>query len=138
MADYAIAIISGRMAQDPVEYATQSGSKVYKFSVASRKRFAKNNETSFYDCVSWGDPNVLKYRKGDYVLVTGDLAIEQYTKKDGTTAKIVQLSVTDIRWNSPLTKEDAEKRAAEKKSKEAEEAVNISPADDDDDDSLPF
>lgn len=137
MADYAIAIISGRMAQDPVEYATQSGSKVYKFSVASRKRFSKNNETSFYDCVSWGDPNVLKYRKGDYVLVTGDLAIEQYTKKDGTTAKIVQLSVTDIRWNSPLTKEDAEKRAAEKKSKEAEEAVNISPADDDDD-ALPF
>ena len=82
-------IISGNLGQDPIIRSTQSGKKVANFSVAVRRRVAKdangNVPTDWLNVTVWGNTAEFaeKYlRKGTRVLVEGRLQTDNY-EKDG-------------------------------------------------------
>lgn len=101
--------IVGRIGRDPELRFSASGMAVANFSVATTRKVNDKEETTWFDCVSFGEQAenyVSSFIKGSRVIVIGRIEIKEYTKKDGTEAKKTQIIVDEAglsaRWKRVL------------------------------------
>ena len=87
------AIIAGNLTDDPEKRATDSGTTVVNFSVATNRYYSnqageRQQETEYHDVVFFGKTaeNIAKYlSKGSSVLIEGRLQTRSWDGKDGNT-----------------------------------------------------
>jgi single stranded DNA-binding protein (ssb) len=74
--------IAGHLGRDPEERVTPSGQKVVNFSVATNKRKAGKDETTWWRVTVWGENKIVPYlKKGSGVIVIGSLDVRTYDKE---------------------------------------------------------
>lgn len=98
-------IITGRLTRDPEFRATQKGTTVCFFDIASNRRFKDNttgewkDDTTYVPIVAWGqtaDRCRDKIKKGTPVYIEGRLSNSQYTNKEGTKINKLRVIVNKI------------------------------------------
>lgn len=86
MVAIAKAFVGGNLTRDPETRTTPSGAKCVTFSVAVNRKVQGEDRPSYLDVECWGKQGdfVAQYiRKGDPVLVEGDLEQQRWEAKDG-------------------------------------------------------
>lgn len=99
----AILTIDGRVGRAPEIRTTAQGLEVADFSVAVSHLKGRDKEptTSWFRITIWGKgtESVRDWQKGDYVIVSGDFELREYTGNDGvkkTSADLTARSWTNI------------------------------------------
>lgn len=90
---------SGFVGADAELRRTQAGEPVLSFRVPSTSGFGDREKTAWVDCSLWGKrgESLAQYiRKGSKVTVIGELALEEYTKRDGTPGAKLAVKVDKI------------------------------------------
>lgn len=93
------AILFGNVGKDPEVKRLESGKVVAKFSLATNKSYTnqqgkKITETAWHNIVLWGKLAELaeKYvKKGNSVIIEGEIAYRSYDDKDGNTKYITEI-----------------------------------------------
>lgn len=90
---------SGRCAADAELRRTQSGEPVLSFRVANDTGYGERKTVNWIDCSYWGKraeavSNFIK--KGDKIAVSGELRLEEYTARDGSTKSKLAVRVNDL------------------------------------------
>lgn len=102
--------IRGRLTQDAELRFTPSGSGVANFAVASQSsKFDKNTNqwvdqpTKFWRCAAWNQGKLTRaenivnlLKKGDSVIVYGELTIREYEDKEGNKKTAEEIRVESI------------------------------------------
>lgn len=120
MAQEQFITIIGRLTGDAELRFTPNGAGVANFTVASNARFFdkqtnewKNKPTTFWRCAAWNQgekqrlaENVVDaLKKGDSVIVRGEIESREYTTKDGENRSVMEVRVEtigkDLRWHQP-------------------------------------
>jgi single-strand DNA-binding protein len=105
------ATVTGNAGGQPELIMTQSGKQMARFSVASTMRRKDREPTTTWVRVVCFDETAAdaaeRIEKGDRVLVTGRLEMEQYTRKDGQQGESLQMVADDIAINVRVPKRDA-------------------------------
>lgn len=95
-------ILSGRLAQDPEQKNTQSGTEMATFNLAvNRKR--DRNTADFFHCFCMGQnaKYLLQYgTKGMSLELTGECQLGNYTDKNGVKQQTVNIFATEIDFTS--------------------------------------
>lgn len=95
-------ILSGRLAQDPEQRNTQSGTEMATFNLAvNRKR--NHNTTDFFKCFCMGQnaKYILQYgAKGMSLELSGECQLGSYTDKNGVKQQTVNIFATEIDFTS--------------------------------------
>lgn len=95
-------ILSGRLAQDPEQRKTQSGTEMATFNLAvNRKR--DRNTTDFFHCFCMGQAAkyLLQYGvKGMSLELTGECQLGNYTDKNGVKQQTVNVFAVEIDFTS--------------------------------------
>ena len=89
-------VCSGNVTRDATLNTTGNGNKVCGFSIAVNVGFGERASTHFVDCSIWakrGETLQPMLTKGTAVIVSGELKVEAFTKKDGTPAQSMRLNV---------------------------------------------
>lgn len=92
-------LLSGNLAKDVDFRITQSGKSVANFQIAVTRRNDSIRGADFFSCVAWGMVAELlqKYtRKGSRIAIKGYVEVVNYTAKDGTNRKNVQVVTEEI------------------------------------------
>jgi len=97
----------GRMVGDADLKFTNKGTALANFSIAVNRKKGEEESVSYFDCTAWGtlaqgiSDNL---RKGQRVIVTGNLSQDRYENKEGKTVSKVILTVEgagpDLRYAS--------------------------------------
>ena len=90
---------SGRVGADAELRTTQSGEKVLSFRVANDVGFGDRKTTQWVENSYWGKraEAVADYiKKGDLITVSGELKLEEFTRKDGTPGSKLAVRVNDL------------------------------------------
>lgn len=94
-------ILSGRLAQDPEQRNTKSGTEMATFNLAvARKR---SDTTDFFHCFCMGQnaKYLLQYgAKGMSLELTGECQLGSYTDKNGAKQQTVNIFATEIDFTS--------------------------------------
>lgn len=88
------AIIAGRLTAAPELKTTPSGLSVTSFTVAVDRRFGKDKQTDFINCVAWRQTAefISKYfDKGSAICITGSIQTRKYTDKNGNNRVAVEV-----------------------------------------------
>lgn len=91
----------GYLTADPTLSATNSGQQVCKFRLGSQNRRRDENNnfmTNFYNCTVWGKTGetiARLFKKGNRIMVSGDLTIRDYTDKNGAARVSIDIDVRD-------------------------------------------
>ena len=100
--DYSKATIIGRLARDPSFKMTQSGMAICEITVAVNT-FSRGEKTaSFFDVVAFGKTAEIvneKTRKGDEVLVDGELKIDRFETKAGEKREKIVIIASTVRFS---------------------------------------
>ena len=95
-------ILSGRLAQDPEQRNTQSGTEMATFNLAvNRKR--DHNTTDFFHCFCMGQAAkyLLQYgAKGMSLELTGECQLGNYTDKNGVRQQTVNVFAAEVDFTS--------------------------------------
>lgn len=113
MASFNKVILMGNLTHDPELRQTQSGLSVCSFSIAVN-RYAKDNgdTVDYIDIVTWRQQAefVSRYfKKGNSILVCGQLQTREYTDKNGNKRRAVEVVADEVTFtaskaeNSPAT-----------------------------------
>ena len=90
-------IVVGYLGRDPELRDTNTGKSVCNFSVAvTRYAGPDNEETIWYNCSAWSNTaeNIAKYcRKGDRILLEGNVNVNTWTARDGEQRSQLALQV---------------------------------------------
>jgi single-strand DNA-binding protein len=79
-------ILGGRLTADVERKTTPSGVPVASFTIAVNRRFAKDGETDFINCVAWrqtADFVSKFFSKGSSISVVGSIQVRSWNDKDG-------------------------------------------------------
>ena len=93
-------IFTGNLGKDADEKVTQSGMHVCSFSVAVKSGYGDKQKTTWANCALFGKraegqlPQYLK--KGAQVAISGELTLDEWEGKDGTTQKSIKVNVDDL------------------------------------------
>ena len=90
--------LGGRLGQDVEVRYTGSGKAVTDLRVAVNTGFGENKKTEWFTITLWGslaERAGKEFSKGSSIVVTGRLAVEEYTNKEG-----VKISKTKVVGNS--------------------------------------
>ncbi len=111
MADYKMpelnsVVIAGNLTKDPIFRQTTSGTPVVNFSIASNRRFKDKNEewkedVCYVGIVAWNrlaDSCKDRLKKGNAVLVDGELQSRTFKTEDGTNRTIVEIKARRIQF----------------------------------------
>jgi single-strand DNA-binding protein len=100
------ATVTGNVGRPPELKTTRSGKTMANFSVASTFKNGDKEITTWIDVVCFdeqADVVAETLSKGDRVIVTGRLDLEQYQKKDGTPGSSLRMMASDVgqslRWH---------------------------------------
>lgn len=100
--DFSKATIIGRLARDPSFKMTQSGMAICEITVAVNT-FSRGEKTaSFFDVVAFGKTAEIvneKTRKGDEVLVDGELKIDRFETKTGEKREKIVITASTVRFS---------------------------------------
>lgn len=102
----------GRLTRDPVLTKTSTGKSVCNFDVAvqsSVKNELGEYESNFFHIVSFEKTaeNIVKFfKKGNQILVTGELKQDCYTARDGTKRENVKIILQKFDFIDPRNKQD--------------------------------
>lgn len=137
MANFNKVILIGRLTSDIDVKQTANATSVCNFCVAVSRRIKNGNEaeTDFFDCTAWKETAEFLakwFKKGDHVLVEGELMSGFYLCADGKKIKKVWVNVK----SSSFVDQKKEERISEKKEEFLEkvsEKIEITNGDD-----LPF
>lgn len=101
-------IMIGNLTRNPDVRTTQMGVTVCNFSIAVSRRFknpqAGQTETDFFDVQAWRQLGELcgQYlAKGRKVAVVGSLQTREYTGRDGTKKRAVEIVADEVEFLSP-------------------------------------
>ena len=92
----------GRLTADPTITESANGAALCHFTVASntrRKNASGQPLTNFYRCTVWRAiaENCARYlHKGDMVTITGDLALTEYSDRNGQPRCSLEVDVNDV------------------------------------------
>ena len=89
-------ILSGNLTKDAdLRYTTNE--KAYsKFCIANNEGYGENKKTTFFNCTLWGKSaeNLNSFLvKGQKVLITGKVEINDYKDREGVERKIIDINV---------------------------------------------
>lgn len=82
-------VIKGRLTREPEMRYTKSGKQVCNCSIAVKRRF-KNNEADFFSVQAWektAEFICTYFRKGQEIILSGEMVSEQYEGKNGKATK---------------------------------------------------
>ena len=91
--------IIGRLGRDPEIKQTKSGSNMCSMSVAVDSGFGNNKTTTWYRVSAFGKnaESSAKYlKKGSLICASGDLAVNEFEGKDGTTKLSLDITADKI------------------------------------------
>ena len=91
--------LQGRLTKDPEIRLTSKNDKVARFTIAVDRDFNRE-ETDFINCVAFKATAAFiesYFTKGDMILVSGRLHMQQYTAKDGSNRTAAEV-MTDNVW----------------------------------------
>jgi single-strand DNA-binding protein len=99
-------IVAGNLTKDPIFRQTTSGTPVVNFSIASNRRFRDKNEdwkedVCYVGIVAWNrlaESCRDKLRKGNAVLVDGELQSRTFKTEDGSNRTIVEIKARRIQF----------------------------------------
>ena len=103
MTDVNVFVASGRLGKDPVLGQTQSGTYFCNGSIACKERY-KDKDGNWHDATVWvsfkiwgprAEPFAKLHKKGDYALLTGKFATDNY-EKDGQRRSFSYMKVDDF------------------------------------------
>jgi single-strand DNA-binding protein len=108
-------VVAGNLTKDPVFRQTTNGTPVVNFSIASNRRFRDKNDewkedVCYVGIVAWNrlaESCRDKLRKGNAVLVDGELQSRTFRTDDGSNRTIVEIKARRIQF---LNKRAAEGR----------------------------
>ena len=92
----------GRLTADPTITESVNGAALCHFTVAAntrRKNAAGQPLTNFYRCTVWRAiaENCARYlHKGDMVTISGDLALTEYSDRNGQPRCSLEVDVSDV------------------------------------------
>lgn len=92
----------GRLTADPTITESANGAALCHFTVAAntrRKNAAVQPLTNFYRCTVWRAiaENCARYlHKGDMVTISGDLALTEYSDRNGQPRCSLEVDVSDV------------------------------------------
>lgn len=90
---------TGRLGADAELRTTQSGEKVLGFRVANDVGFGERKTTQWVDCSIWGrraESLAPHLTKGKGVVVSGEVMLREYEKRDGTRGAQMSVRVAEI------------------------------------------
>lgn len=91
--------IIGRLGRDPEIKQTKSGSNMCSMSVAVDSGFGNNKTTTWYRVSAFGKnaESSAKYlKKGSLICASGDLAVNEFEGKDGSTKLSLDITADKI------------------------------------------
>ena len=89
-------IITGNITKDAELRYTANDKEYSKFSIANNEGYGDNKKTNFFNCTLWGKSaeNLNRFlTKGQKVLITGKVEINDYKDKEGVERKIIDINV---------------------------------------------
>ena len=89
-------ILTGNITKDAELRYTANDKAYTKFSVANNEGYGDNKKTNFFNCTLWGKSaeNLNRFlTKGQKVLITGKVEINDYKDKEGVERKIIDINV---------------------------------------------
>jgi len=114
--------IAGNVVGDPELRVTPSGMNVLKFSVADTYGKDDKKKTTFHNIVVFSQlaENVAaSIKKGDTVTIAGRMETDEYTKKDGSKGKSINVIADEVgfsmRWTSVVPDQTGKTMGAIKK-----------------------
>lgn len=98
--------IEGRLTKDPELRRTQTGTEVSTSSLAVLK--PSGSDTDFFDLVAWREmaKTFATYRKGQRVVIEGELTTRSWTDRNGAARRNVEIIVHVIRPLAVRTREE--------------------------------
>lgn len=107
----------GNLTKDPELKETQSGISVCNFSIAVKRRYAKDGEqeTDFFNCKAWrGLADIIAQycSKGKKVAVSGRIEMRQYEGNDGAKKTATEVVVEEVEFLSQKANDEPKKKAA--------------------------
>ena len=89
-------ILTGNITKDAGLRYTANDKAYSKFSIANNEGYGDNKKTNFFNCTLWGKSaeNLNRFlTKGQKVLITGKVEINDYKDKEGVERKIIDINV---------------------------------------------
>ena len=89
-------ILTGNITKDAELRYTANDKAYSKFSIANNEGYGDNKKTNFFNCTLWGKSaeNISRFlTKGQKVLITGKVEINDYKDKEGIDRKIIDINV---------------------------------------------
>ena len=91
---------TGRLTKDAEFRSTPNGLSILLFSVANNTGFGDKQKTNFVNCSLFGkraEGSLKDYlKKGKEVAVSGELNLNQFKKRDGSTAASLECKVNTV------------------------------------------
>jgi single-strand DNA-binding protein len=115
-----IVTVKGWVSTDPLKHTTEDGKDWASLRIASTPRFYSRKEMDWEDGqTEWIDGKIFKeplalnalssIKKGDPVVITGNLKTEEFVRRDGTTAKNLAVNIDSIGHNLSYGTSDFER-----------------------------
>jgi len=130
---------SGNIGADGELRSTQKGEQVVNFRVANSNGFGERKTTQWVECSLWGkraealSPHLTK---GKQVVVSGELTLREFDKRDGTKGFGLSVRVNDV--DLVGSRDGGSGEAGGSASVVARGAKKEAPRHDDLDDEIPF
>ena len=89
-------IATGNITKDAELRYTANAKAYSKFSIANNEGYGENKKTNFFNCTLWGKSaeNLNRFlTKGQKVLITGKVEINDYKDREGVERKIIDINV---------------------------------------------
>lgn len=105
--------LEGNLVKDPEMKEVSPGKLLTNFRVASTKKFFKRNSdelaenTAYVSCEAWeklGELVAREYKKGDRILIKGELRTDQWTDAENQKRSRMKIRVTHVTKVAQMTK----------------------------------
>ena len=97
-------ILKGRITRDPEVKTTQTGTPYCRLSIAVNRSYPREGEpeADFFNCVAWqktADFLGKYFRKGQEMLLTGEMQSHEYTTREGANATAWEVQVREVEFS---------------------------------------
>lgn len=107
-------ILMGRMTSDPELKNTPNGKTVTQFSVAVNRKYSKDNQADFIECVAFEKTAefIAQYmRKGSAIIICGRLQVDSWKDKEGASRKTTRVMVDEVQFGEAKGKTESPKES---------------------------
>ena len=94
-------MLVGRLTKDPGLRYTQSGTAVTSFTLAVNRRFSKEKEADFINCVAWqktGEFVAEYFKKGSALGLEGRLQVRTYDSENGQKHWVTEVVAEQVEF----------------------------------------